>query len=62
MESTAPPCGASLPADAGRRRPSGCGCRDRPEAPSFKLEDISRKLAFFADPFGNLIELAEVVP
>ncbi|CDZ57441.1 VOC family protein [Neorhizobium galegae] len=27
----------------------------------FKLDDISRKLAFFADPFGNLIELAEVV-
>jgi len=23
---------------------------------------ISRKLAFFADPFGNLIELAEVLP
>jgi catechol 2,3-dioxygenase-like lactoylglutathione lyase family enzyme len=27
----------------------------------FRLDDISRKLAFFADPFGNLIELAEVV-
>jgi catechol 2,3-dioxygenase-like lactoylglutathione lyase family enzyme len=27
----------------------------------FELEAISRKLAFFADPFGNLIELAEVV-
>lgn len=27
----------------------------------FKLDDISRKLAFIADPFGNLIELAEVV-
>ncbi|MGX5843155.1 VOC family protein [Mesorhizobium sp. ArgA1] len=27
----------------------------------FKLDDISRKLAFFADPFGNLIELAEIV-
>ena len=27
----------------------------------FKLDAISRKLAFFADPFGNLIELAEVV-
>jgi lactoylglutathione lyase/glyoxylase I family protein len=27
----------------------------------FWLEAISRKLAFFADPFGNLIELAEVV-
>ena len=27
----------------------------------FVLEVISRKLAFFADPFGNLIELAEVL-
>ena len=27
----------------------------------FKLDDISRKLAFIADPFGNLIELAEVM-
>ncbi|MGO7733122.1 VOC family protein [Rhizobium leguminosarum] len=27
----------------------------------FQLDDISRKLAFFADPFGNLIELAEVI-
>ena len=27
----------------------------------FKLDAISRKLAFFADPFGNLIELAQVV-
>jgi catechol 2,3-dioxygenase-like lactoylglutathione lyase family enzyme len=27
----------------------------------FTLDAISRKLAFFADPFGNLIELAEVV-
>ena len=27
----------------------------------FKLDAISRKLAFFADPFGNLIELAEVI-
>ena len=26
----------------------------------FVLPTISRKLAFFADPFGNLIELAEV--
>jgi lactoylglutathione lyase/glyoxylase I family protein len=25
------------------------------------LPAISRKLAFFADPFGNLIELAEVL-
>jgi catechol 2,3-dioxygenase-like lactoylglutathione lyase family enzyme len=30
-------------------------------AKPFKLEAISRKLAFFADPFGNLIELAQVV-
>ena len=28
----------------------------------FKLDAISRKLAFFADPSGNLIELAEIVP
>ena len=27
----------------------------------FELDAISRKLAFFADPFGNLIELAEVL-
>jgi len=27
----------------------------------FVLSAISRKLAFFADPFGNLIELAEVL-
>lgn len=27
----------------------------------FKLDAISRKLAFFADPYGNLIELAQVV-
>lgn len=27
----------------------------------FELPDISRKLAFFADPFGNLIELAELL-
>lgn len=27
----------------------------------FFLDAISRKLAFFADPFGNLIELAEIV-
>src|SRR5262245_45418477 len=26
----------------------------------FKLDAISRKLAFFAAPFGNLIELAEI--
>jgi glyoxylase I family protein len=28
----------------------------------FVLDAISRKLAFFCDPFGNLIELAEVLP
>ena len=28
----------------------------------FKLDAISRKLAFFADPSGHLIELAEIVP
>ena len=28
----------------------------------FVLPAISRRLAFFADPFGNLIELAEVLP
>ena len=28
----------------------------------FVLSAISRKLAFFADPFGNLIELAELLP
>jgi catechol 2,3-dioxygenase-like lactoylglutathione lyase family enzyme len=27
----------------------------------FVLDDIGRRLAFFADPFGNLFELAEVV-
>jgi catechol 2,3-dioxygenase-like lactoylglutathione lyase family enzyme len=28
----------------------------------FVVSAISRKLAFFCDPFGNLIELAEVLP
>lgn len=28
----------------------------------FELAAISRRLAFFSDPFGNLIELAEVLP
>jgi catechol 2,3-dioxygenase-like lactoylglutathione lyase family enzyme len=28
----------------------------------FVLPAICRKLAFFCDPFGNLIELAEVLP
>ena len=28
----------------------------------FELPVISRRLAFFCDPFGNLIELAEVLP
>lgn len=27
----------------------------------FQLDAISRKLAFFADPYGNLIELAQVI-
>jgi glyoxylase I family protein len=27
----------------------------------FILPAISRKLAFFADPFGNLVELAEAL-
>jgi glyoxylase I family protein len=27
----------------------------------FVLPAISRKLAFFCDPFGNLVELAEVL-
>ena len=31
-------------------------------AEPFVLPAISRKLAFFSDPFGNLIELAEVLP
>ena len=31
-------------------------------AEPFILPAISRKLAFFADPFGNLVELAEVLP
>jgi len=31
-------------------------------AEPFTLPAISRKLAFFADPFGNLVELAEVLP
>lgn len=28
----------------------------------FQLDAIQRKLAFFADPYGNLIELAEILP
>ena len=31
-------------------------------AEPFVLPAISRKLAFFSDPFGNLVELAEVLP
>jgi glyoxylase I family protein len=31
-------------------------------AEPFVLPAISRRLAFFCDPFGNLIELAEVLP
>ncbi len=30
-------------------------------AEPFVVEAIGRKLVFFADPFGNLIELAEVL-
>jgi len=29
---------------------------------AFELPEISRRLAFFADPWGNLLELAEVLP
>lgn len=28
----------------------------------FELPAISRRLAFFCDPFGNLVELAEILP
>ena len=28
---------------------------------AFELPEISRRLAFFADPWGNLLELAEVI-
>lgn len=28
---------------------------------TFELNDISRRLSFFADPFGNLFELAEII-
>jgi glyoxylase I family protein len=31
-------------------------------AEPFVLPAISRRIAFFSDPFGNLIELAEVLP
>lgn len=31
-------------------------------AEPFELEAISRRLAFFADPWGNLFELAQVLP
>lgn len=31
-------------------------------AEPFVLPAISRRLAFFCDPFGNLVELAEVLP
>ncbi|SCW60508.1 Glyoxalase-like domain-containing protein [Rhizobium mongolense subsp. loessense] len=27
----------------------------------FQVDEISRKIAFFPDPFGNVIELAEVI-
>ena len=28
----------------------------------FEIEDISRRLAFFRDPWGNMIELSEPFP
>ncbi|WP_061298914.1 VOC family protein [Herbidospora cretacea] len=28
----------------------------------FEIEDISRRLAFFRDPWGNMIELSETLP
>ena len=28
----------------------------------FEIEDISRRLAFIRDPWGNMIELAETLP
>jgi hypothetical protein len=34
----------------------------RPRPTIVSMPAISRKLAFFADPFGNLVELAEVLP
>jgi hypothetical protein len=33
----------------------------RPRSPPFELEAIGRHLAFFTDPWGNLIELAQVL-
>jgi len=43
----------------GRRRSQNPRCQDRDRA--VPVDAISRKLAFFADPSGNLIELAEIV-
>jgi hypothetical protein len=28
----------------------------------FEIEDISRRLAFLRDPWGNMIELSETLP
>ncbi|MFD5399864.1 VOC family protein [Streptomyces sp. NPDC127097] len=28
----------------------------------FEIEDISRRLAFFRDPWGNMIELSQKLP
>lgn len=48
---------ASVDATVARLRERGVTIVTEP----FVLEAISRKLAFFCDPFGNLIELAEVL-
>ena len=48
---------ADIEATVGELRQRGVAIVAEP----FKLDDISRKLAFFADPFGNLIELAEII-
>jgi len=53
-------CASTLPSveeTVAKRRTRGVGIVTEP----FVLTGISRKLAFF-DPFGNLIELAEVQP
>jgi lactoylglutathione lyase/glyoxylase I family protein len=48
---------ASIDATVGELKARGVTIVTEP----FQLEAISRKLAFLADPFGNLIELAEIV-
>ncbi|QDL90983.1 VOC family protein [Paroceanicella profunda] len=47
----------SVDATVGKLRARGVSIVTEP----FVLEVISRRLAFFCDPFGNLIELAEVL-